>query len=65
MTVVMRQLEDERIFVAPRENRRRELGQFLTPRPVADFMASLFELRGQELDLLDAGQAQKSDKIRL
>jgi adenine-specific DNA-methyltransferase len=48
-------LEDERIFVAPPENRRRELGQFLTPQPVADFMASLFELRGQELDLLDAG----------
>src|ERR1017187_3109823 len=55
MTVATRQLEDERMFVAPSQDRRHELGQFLTPHPVADFMASLFEARWQELDLLDAG----------
>ncbi len=36
-------------------SRRQELGQFLTPKPVADFMASLFEARWRELNLLDAG----------
>jgi adenine-specific DNA-methyltransferase len=55
MTVATKQLEDERIFVTPSQDRRHELGQFLTPHPVADFMASLFEARWQELDLLDAG----------
>ena len=35
--------------------RRQELGQFLTPPPVADFMASLFELKGESVNLLDAG----------
>ena len=38
-----------------RNIRRHELGQFLTPHSVADFMASLFETRWPELDLLDAG----------
>ena len=37
------------------QDRRHELGQFFTPHPVADFMASLFESCWQELDLLDAG----------
>ncbi len=37
------------------QDRRHELGQFLTPNPVADFMASLFESRWQEWNLLDAG----------
>ncbi len=55
MTVAAKQLEHERAFVAPDENRRHELGQFLTPHPVADFMASLFEARWQEENLLDAG----------
>lgn len=32
-----------------------ELGQFLTPAPVADFMASLFQSRWRSLSLLDAG----------
>ena len=36
-------------------DRQRELGQFLTPKPVADLMASLFATRWHELDLLDAG----------
>ena len=55
MTVATRQLEAERTFVTSSQDRRHELGQFLTPHPVADFMASLFEARWQELDLLDAG----------
>ncbi len=39
----------------PAKDRQRELGQFLTPLPVADFMASLFEACGSEVKLLDAG----------
>ena len=35
--------------------RRAELGQFLTPAPVAEFMAGLFESAPQAIDLLDAG----------
>jgi adenine-specific DNA-methyltransferase len=35
--------------------RRKDLGQFLTPPPVADFMASLFSGRWREVNLLDAG----------
>ncbi|WP_437546239.1 Eco57I restriction-modification methylase domain-containing protein [Sorangium sp. So ce367] len=34
---------------------RSELGQFLTPPPVASFMASLFELSCEEIRVLDAG----------
>jgi adenine-specific DNA-methyltransferase len=37
------------------QDRRRELGQFLTPSPVANFMASLFESRLREWNVLDAG----------
>ena len=55
MTIATKQSEDERKFVRADQDRRHELGQFLTPHPVADFMASLFEARWQELDLLDAG----------
>lgn len=58
MIVATRQSEDEQTFVTPRQERRHELGQFLTPHPVADFMASLFEARWQELDLLDAGAGE-------
>jgi adenine-specific DNA-methyltransferase len=35
--------------------RRSEFGQFLTPSPVASFMASLFENFAGEVRLLDAG----------
>jgi len=35
--------------------RRHELGQFLTPTPIANFMASLFETHWRRVDLLDAG----------
>ena len=34
---------------------KRELGQFLTPAPVAEFMASLFANQRDEWRLLDAG----------
>ena len=55
MTVATKQSEDEQTYVTPGQDRRHELGQFLTPHPVADFMASLFKARWEELDLLDAG----------
>lgn len=35
--------------------KKHELGQFLTPKPIAEFMASLFSARWQSLHLLDAG----------
>jgi adenine-specific DNA-methyltransferase len=34
---------------------KQELGQFLTPNPLADFMGSLFEAPWREWNLLDAG----------
>src|SRR5208282_3503604 len=55
MTVATRHLEVEQTFATPMHDRRHELGQFLTPHPVADFMASLFEAGWREVDLLDAG----------
>lgn len=36
-------------------HRQHELGQFLTPNPIAEFMASLFEIHRSEVHLLDAG----------
>ena len=36
-------------------NRQGELGQFLTPTPVAEFMASMFEPLPSVVRLLDAG----------
>jgi len=36
-------------------DKQHELGQFLTPNPVAEFMASLFEIHQREVHLLDAG----------
>jgi len=35
--------------------KQHELGQFLTPNPVAEFMASLFDVNRAEVHLLDAG----------
>ena len=35
-------------------DQQHELGQFLTPNPVAEFMASLFELPRSEVHLPDA-----------
>ena len=37
---------------------KQDLGQFFTPTPVADFMASLFELPFDEIHLLDAGAGE-------
>ncbi len=37
------------------ETKQHELGQFLTPKPVADFMASLFQGYARHIELLDAG----------
>jgi hypothetical protein len=50
-TVLTRQTEEGR---RPDSSRQHELGQFLTPNPVADFMASLFDTLWRELHLLDA-----------
>ena len=36
-------------------DKRYKLGQFLTPETIANFLASLFDARWEELDLLDAG----------
>jgi adenine-specific DNA-methyltransferase len=36
-------------------DKQHELGQFLTPDPVADLMASFFEIHRSEVHLLDAG----------
>lgn len=36
-------------------DKQHELGQFLTPNPVAEFMASLFEIHRSEVHLLHAG----------
>ena len=59
MTIAATELTDEVEPIQPPElgalERRHELGQFLTPEPVADFMASLFETPWRELNLLDAG----------
>ncbi len=38
-------------------DQQHELGQFLTPNPVAEFMASLFEIPRREVHLLD-GRSQ-------
>ena len=51
MTVTIEQPET----VLRSRDRQHALGQFLTPHPVADFMASLFETHWQDVDLLDAG----------
>ena len=42
--------------------KQHELGQFLTPNPVAEFMASLFEIHRSEVHLLDAGAGAVSSR---
>jgi adenine-specific DNA-methyltransferase len=37
------------------QGKRSEFGQFMTPWPVARFMASLFSMGGDSTTLLDAG----------
>jgi hypothetical protein len=39
-------------------DKQHELGQFLTPNPVAEFMASQFEIPRSEVRMLDAGLEQ-------
>lgn len=46
---------NKRFTITPDKDRKRELGQFLTPPAVADFMASLFKACWSEVRLLDAG----------
>jgi adenine-specific DNA-methyltransferase len=44
-----------RLLSVEESSRRQELGQFLTPTPTAEFMASLFSAQCPDLNLLDAG----------
>jgi len=48
-------LEPPTLIDAKSRASRHELGQFLTPPPVAQFMASLFEAKWKHWELLDAG----------
>jgi adenine-specific DNA-methyltransferase len=41
--------------VLTNRERKASLGQFFTPEPIANFMASLFEFDSEQIDLLDAG----------
>ncbi|HXL09374.1 MAG TPA: Eco57I restriction-modification methylase domain-containing protein [Candidatus Bathyarchaeia archaeon] len=43
-----------------KRERKSALGQFLTPRPVADLMASFFEQNRKDIELLDAGAGKGS-----
>jgi len=43
-------------------DKQHELGQFLTPNPVAEFKASLFEIPRSEVHLLDAGAGAGSSR---
>ncbi|HRC87483.1 MAG TPA: N-6 DNA methylase, partial [Thermoanaerobaculia bacterium] len=45
----------QRVAAGLDPRQRIELGQFFTPSPVADFLASLFELRDEPASLLDPG----------
>jgi adenine-specific DNA-methyltransferase len=40
---------------AGKKGRQHEFGQFLTPRPIADLMASMFDVDSRDVELLDAG----------
>jgi adenine-specific DNA-methyltransferase len=48
-------LESQTLIESKTRASRHELGQFLTPLHVADFMASLFQTNRDHWDLLDAG----------
>lgn len=60
MIVATKQAQGQKALGEPAEDRRHELGQFLTPDFAADFMASLFELRRQHWNVLDAGAGRGS-----
>src|SRR5579883_595949 len=53
----LEQIDFVRLDVARKQDRSRkaELGQFLTPAPVARFMASLLKAQSPALHILDAG----------
>lgn len=55
----------KRIATDKDADRRRELGQFLTPDPVAKFMASLFRTHDRDVHLLDAGAGAGALSIAL
>ncbi len=44
--------------LASREDHQHELGQFFTPKPIAEFMAAHFASHPQHIELLDAGAGQ-------
>lgn len=52
----MQQTSTTHVTAAP--GRKASLGQFFTPAPVADFMASLFSHTADTVDLLDAGSGE-------
>jgi len=54
---LLSQIEFFRLDVARRsaQARRKELGQFLTPQPVAQMLAAMFETRAPVVSILDAG----------
>jgi adenine-specific DNA-methyltransferase len=65
MNAVARQREDDFEGVSSRKEIRHELGQFFTPRAIADFMASVFEVRRSNWDLLDAGAGDGALSVSL
>jgi adenine-specific DNA-methyltransferase len=54
---LLRRVEEFRVEAARKLDpaRRVELGQFLTPTPIAKFMASMFEAKRRSIRILDAG----------
>jgi hypothetical protein len=52
---LLAEAEAQRVSAVEHLGRRSELGQFFTPAPVAQFMASLLEVRSLPSRLLDAG----------
>ncbi len=55
MSVSMDEKSDMGLTVTGKGMSKRELGQFLTPAPIADFMASMFAASHREWSILDAG----------
>ena len=53
--MTLRSTEEAAQHSASAEARQHELGQFFTAAPIADFMASWFNVPFREIHLLDAG----------
>lgn len=49
------------IHALTNRQRKSSLGQFFTPDPIANFMASLFDFDSGPIDLLDAGRIHSSE----